>query len=839
MAEVYCEKRKCEKVWSIIEKGLGMDYDAILESIAFHLEYTLGKERYTAFDEDFELSLCYTIRDRLMERWNNTQSTYYKNNVKRVYYLSLEYLMGRALSNSLINLGIYQECRKVLKDIGYDIEELKEFEPDAGLGHGGLGRLAACFMDSMATMEIPVYGYGIRYDYGIFQQAIVDGFQIEKPDDWLNGGSPWEIVRKELVFDINFYGKVINSVDEKGRQKSEWVETEKINAEAYDYPVPGYQNNTAVSLRLWSAKATKEFDLNYFNSGDYVKAVEDKFRSENITMVLYPRDDVYRGKELRLKQEYFFVAATLQDIIRRHKVMNKSLDNLPEKAAIQMNDTHPAIAIAEMMRLLIDIYDYPWNKAWSITKEIFGYTNHTIMPEALEKWPIDLLENVLPRHLQIICQINDNFLDEVRKKYPGDEGKLKRMSIVEDGSVKYVHMANLAIVGSHSVNGVAELHTKIIKEQLFKDFDEFYPGKFKNITNGISQRRWLKLCNPLLSELITGYIGDKWVTNMDELKKLIPFSGDKEFQKKWHDVKHKNKIKLAKYIEEHNGIKINAHSIFDCQAKRIHEYKRQLLNALHVVNLYNCIREKPEKDYVPRTVIFSGKAASAYFMAKLIIKLINSIADIINNDPVIEDRLKVVFLENYGVSLGELIFPAADLSEQTSTAGMEASGTGNMKFALNGALTIGTLDGANVEIMEEVGEENIFIFGLKAEEVQNLRNSGYNPRNEYNSNEKLRTCLDLIGGGYFSHGDKKLFEPLMDSLLNKGDYFMVLKDFDSYVETQKLVSKTYKNKEKWDKMSIINTANMGKFSSDRAISQYAKEIWDVKPIHVKEWKRNK
>lgn len=827
------EMKKKEKIWSILEKKLGMSYKAIMESMAFHLEYTLGKERYTANDSDFEEAICLAVKDRLMERWNNTQSTYYRENVKRVYYLSLEYLMGRSLSNSLINLGIYEETKKIFKDIGYDLEELQEYERDAGLGNGGLGRLAACFMDSMATMEIPAYSYGLRYEYGIFKQEIKDGYQIEEPDLWLDPGSPWEIARRDYTFEVNFHGKTRAYYDKKGKKKSEWLNTEKIYAFAYDYPIPGYLNQTANSLRLWSARATQEFNLDYFNSGDYMKAVEDKVLSENITMVLYPRDDAFRGKELRLKQEYFFVSATLQDIIRRHKIVNKSLDNLPDKAAIQMNDTHPAIAIPEMMRVLMDLYDYDWDKAWDITTKVFAYTNHSVMPEAMEKWPVDLVDNLLPRHMEIIYEINERLLDEIKKKYPGDDEKLKGMSVIEEGPVKYIRMANLAIVGSHSVNGVAELHTKILRERIFKDYDEFYPKKFNNKTNGITPRRWLNHCNPFLSELITKHIGDRWVKKLDLLKKLIPLAKDREFQKKWQEVKRKNKIRLAEYIEKHNKVKVNINSMFDCQVKRIHEYKRQLLNVLHVIHLYNQIKENPGKEYVPRTVIFGGKSAPGYFAAKQVIKLINSVADLINSDPDIGDKLKVVFLEDYNVSIAELVFPAADLSEQISTAGFEASGTGCMKFALNSALTIGTLDGANIEIMEEVGKENIFIFGLTAEDVQNIKRCGYNPRDEYNSNSDLEKCLDMIASGYFSGGDTKLFESLIDSLLNKGDYFMVLKDFGSYLEAQQEVAKLYKDREKWTQKSILNTANMGKFSSDRVIADYAKEIWDVKPVCIK------
>lgn len=823
---------KTEKIWSILEQNLGMDCESILRSLAFHLEYSLGKEKYTAFDYDFAKSICLAVKDRLMERWNDTQTSYYHDNAKRVYYLSLEYLMGRTLTNSLINLNIYHETRNALNSIGYDVGEIQEFESDAGLGNGGLGRLAACFLDSMATMQIPSYGYGIRYEYGIFRQDIVDGYQVEKPDFWLNGGSPWETLRKEVRFDVNFYGKVESRVDETGRLFNAWVDTEKIHALAYDYPIPGYGNYTANTMRLWAARATNEFDLDYFNKEDYLDAVADKNESENITRVLYPRDDAFRGKELRLKQEYFFICATIQDIIRRHRIMNDTLDNLPDKVAMQLNDTHPALAVPELMRVLLDQDGYDWESAWDITTRVISYTNHTVMPEAQEKWPVEMLGNLLPRHLQIIYEINRRFLEEVEIAYPGDIERLKRMSIIQEEPVKSLRMTHLAVVGSHSVNGVAELHTSILTSKLFRDFYEMYPSKFNNKTNGITQRRWLKVCNPDLSALITENIGDAWVTDLYRLRGLIPLAADPVFREKWMSVKKRNKERLAQYIEKHLGIKVNTESVFVCQVKRIHEYKRQLMNILRIIADYNALKSNPSDSYVPKTFIFAGKAAPGYFMAKLIIKLINSVAEIINADPDVADRLKVVFLPNYGVSLGEIIFPAADVSEQISTAGMEASGTGNMKFALNGAITVGTLDGANIEIREEVGEENIIIFGLTAEEVEQTKKQGYDPREVYLANPDLRLCLDQIATGYFSRGDECLFAPIVHSLLDGGDFYMILKDFDSYLRAHERIDEIWSDRAVWATMSILNTANMGKFSSDRTIAEYASEIWDVKPVPV-------
>ncbi|OHE62291.1 MAG: glycogen phosphorylase [Treponema sp. GWB1_62_6] len=809
-----------------------MDSESLKKSFLHHMEYSLGKDEYSATTQDSYSSIALATRDRLIERWITTQQTYHKKHAKRIYYLSLEFLIGRTLGNSLINLGMYEEADKAMAELGHSLEELREKEWDAGLGNGGLGRLAACFMDSLATLEIPAVGYGIRYDYGIFFQSIKDGYQVETPDNWLRLGNIWEFPRPEFSYIVNFYGKVETFFDDKGQAHRRWANTQDIIAMAYDTPVPGYENNTVNNLRLWSAKSTREFDLNYFNDGDYIKAVSEKSVSENITKVLYPNDNLFEGKELRLRQEYFFVSATIQDIIRRYKAEHADFTEFSDQVAIQLNDTHPAISIAELMRTLVDLENLGWEEAWAITQKTFGYTNHTVLPEALERWTVDLVGKVLPRHLEIIFEINRRFLAELAVLFPGDTDMVRELSIIEEGPVKKVRMANLAIIGSHSVNGVAALHTEILKANLFKDFHTLWPAKFNNKTNGITQRRWLKLCNPRLSSLISGKIGDGWASDLFELKKLEPFAKDPEFRKSWYEIKQANKEFLAAYVLSRNNIRINTDSIFDIHVKRLHEYKRQLLNVLHVVTLYNRIKDNPGKNFVPRTVIFAGKAAPGYHMAKLIIKLINSISETVNNDPRIGDKLKVVFLRNYAVSNAEKIIPAADLSEQISTAGTEASGTGNMKFALNGAVTIGTLDGANIEIMEEVGNDNIFIFGLDAEAVAGLKRSSYDPLKYYNANPELKQVIDQISNGYFSKGNPTLFKPIIDSLLYHGDTYLLLADYESYIACQERVSEAYKDRDRWTAMSILNTARMGKFSTDRTIAEYAKEIWDVKPVPI-------
>jgi glycogen phosphorylase len=821
------------KLSGLLDAFLGMDDEALAKSFVHHLEHSLAKDQYSATQRDCLVSLCLAVRDRIIDRWNKTQQTYYEKEARRVYYLSLEFLIGRTLGNSLINLGLYETAGRALLEFGYQLETLEEAEHDAGLGNGGLGRLAACFLDSMATLELPAYGYGIRYEYGIFYQQIKEGYQIETPDNWLRYGNPWEVERPEVLFPIEFYGRVMQHTDSYGTLRHTWVDTQGVMAMAYDTPVPGYRNNTVNTMRLWSAKSTRDFDLDHFNEGDYEEAVVDKVLSETITRVLYPKDNAFAGRELRLKQQYFFVSATLQDAMRRHLKTHKVIDNFADKTAMQLNDTHPAIAIPELMRLLVDNAGMAWDQAWEITSRTFAYTNHTVLPEALEKWRVALMQHVLPRHMQIIFEINRRFLDQVRERYPNDEDRVARMSIIEEGDEKRVRMANLAVVGSHKVNGVAQLHSDLLTTTIFKDFFEFFPEKFTNKTNGITQRRWLRLCNPKLSDLITSRIGDAWITDLDRLRDLEPLVEDPEFCDQWRQVKTQNKKRLARTIRKLHGIEASPDSIFDCQVKRIHEYKRQLLNAMHVVALYNRILENPSADVVPRTIIFGGKAAPGYFQAKLIIKLITSIAETVNRDPDIDYKLRVAFMANYSVSLAEKIIPAADLSEQISTAGMEASGTGNMKFALNGALTIGTLDGANIEIKDAVGDDNIFIFGLTVDEIVSARNAGYNPRHFYNTNAELRRVVDQIGEGRFSPQQPDLFQPIIRTLLHDGDPYMIMADFGAYLESQDRVSNTYRDTDAWTRMSILNTARVGRFSSDRTIREYANEIWHVDPIPVK------
>jgi starch phosphorylase len=812
----------------------GLDKHAVKKTFVDNLTFSLAKDSYSATQRDFFYSLALSVRQRLVERWIKTQQAYYKNDAKRVYYLSLEFLIGRLLRNNLLNLQMEEATRDAMVDLGLDIEELEELEWDAGLGNGGLGRLAACFLDSMATLELPAYGYGIRYEYGIFFQKIQHGQQVETPDNWLRYGNPWELPRPEYLYPVKFYGQVETVNGHDGKPRFEWRDGQDVLAMAYDIPVPGYGKETVNSLRLWSAKSTREFDLNYFNSGDYVSAVEEKNQNENITRVLYPSDNVYQGRELRLKQEYFFVSATLQDAIRRYMKTQPDFGRFADKTAFQLNDTHPAIAIPELMRLLMDVHGLEWDQAWDLTGKVFAYTNHTVMPEALEHWPLAMVQHLLPRHTQIIEEINRRLLEQVAQKHPGDQGKLERMSIISGGPEPQVRMAQLAITGSHSVNGVAALHTRILREKVFPDFDSFYPGKFNNKTNGISPRRWLYACNPELSELISKKIGVEWIHDLSLLKKLEPFADDVLFREKWQLVKRSNKIRLAEYIRRHNGLEVPVDSLFDCQVKRMHEYKRQLLNIMGVIARYNEIKKNPQGPHVKRTVIFAGKAAPSYFMAKLVIRLINAVADLVNNDPDVGQNLKVVFMANYGVSLAELIMPAANLSEQISTAGMEASGTGNMKFALNGALTIGTLDGANIEIMEEVGPDNIFIFGLKANEVQELKQKGYDPRRYYESDADLKQVLDMISSDFFCPKEPGLFKPLAESLLQGGDHYMILADFKDYLLCQHKVDREFMGKDAWIKKSILNVARMAKFSSDRSIEEYARDIWKAVPVKVTE-----
>jgi starch phosphorylase len=821
---------------------LGMDVESLEESFVHNLEFAQAKDEFSATEYDNFRSLALTVRDRLFERWIVTQQGFYSRKAKRVYYLSLEFLMGRALGNAILNLGLEQETSRAMQELGYRLESLEDREYDAGLGNGGLGRLAACFLDSMATLALPAYGYGIRYEYGIFFQRIQGGAQVETPDNWLRHGNPWEVERPEFMYPVQFYGQVSQRTDADGRLRFDWQDTQVIMAMAYDTPIPGYRNDTVNNMRLWAAKSTREFDLDYFNHGDYERAVSDKAHSETISKVLYPNDNVFEGRELRLKQEYFFVSATLQDIVRRYrKSSNGGFADFPEQVAVQLNDTHPAVAILELMRLLLDREGLAWERAWAITVASFGYTNHTILPEALEKWPVSLFGYLLPRHLQIAFEINRRLLEEAASRWPGEEDRFQRMSLFEEGGEKRLRMANLAIVGSHSVNGVSALHTDILKKELFRDFYELWPERFNNKTNGITPRRWLRLCNPGLSGLISSRIGEGWVRDLAELRGLEPLAEEAEFRARWREAKQANKQRLAECIRQLTGAAVDPGTLFDCQVKRIHEYKRQLLNVLHVLSLYRFLKANPGAPIVPRTVIFAGKAAPGYAAAKLIIRLIHAAAEKVRGDPAMAGRLTVVFLPNYGVSLAERIMPAADLSEQISTAGTEASGTGNMKFALNGALTIGTLDGANVEIREEVGEENFFLFGLTAGEVAEWKDRGYDPRELYRANLQLRGALDMIGSGELSPGQPELFAPLFQGLVEGGDPFMLLADFDSYLTCQKRVSAAYRDPEGWTRMSILNVARMGRFSSDRTIREYAEEIWGVHPVPVKlpEQKRGK
>jgi starch phosphorylase len=796
------------------------------EGFLHNRRYSLAKDLYTATDYDNYESLAMAIRDRLIERWILTQQRYHDENCKRVYYLSLEFLTGRLLGNNILNLGIEEESRKAMDELGFGLEDLYEQEIDPGLGNGGLGRLAACFLDSMATLGIPATGYGIRYDYGIFNQKIVNGYQVEFPDEWLKLGNPWEFERPEYTLKVHFYGKTVRRVDKNGKFCVDWVNTSDILAIAYDTPIPGYGNGVVNNLRLWSARSTDEFDFEYFNTGDYIRACEDKIMSENISRVLYPSDSIYKGIELRLKQEYFFTSASMQDIIRRFKMHNPDFLAFPDKVAIQLNDTHPTIAIVELMRILIDEEELDWDAAWDITVRIFAYTNHTMMPEALERWPVSLFGKLLPRHLELIYEINMRFLRSVANRFPHDLDRIRRMSIIEEGPDKRIRMSHLAIAGSHSVNGVSKLHTDLLEKTIFRDFYEMYPDKFNSKTNGITQRRWLLKANPELSDLISGTTGDGWITDLTQLKKLVPFAPDASFREKWMAVKRKNKERLAGYIREKTGLRVDPASMYDVQIKRIHEYKRQLLFAIYLISQYVNIKSNPSGDVVPRTAIVAGKAAPAYAMAKLIIKFINNIADVINKDPGVRDKLKVVFLENYGVSVAEKIFPASDLSEQVSTAGREASGTGNMKFMLNGAVTIGTWDGANIEIAEEVGMDNIFIFGLKPDGIRNLKSGGYDPRKYLRANPLLEESLRLVREDFFSQFEPGLFKPIHDSLIWHDEY-MVFADFEDYLRTQNKAAQAFLDTGRWAEMSILNTASSGKFSSDRTVQEYARQIWKV------------
>jgi len=798
-----------------------------------HLHFTVTKDRIVATPRDYYQAFAHTVYDHLAGRWIRTQQHYYDKDPKRVYYLSLEYYMGRTLTNSMLNLGIDNEVETAMYQLGLQKEEIEENEVDAGLGNGGLGRLAACFLDSMATLGLPAYGYGLRYEYGIFSQRIRDGWQVEEPDDWLRYGNPWEKARPDFMIPVRFSGMATRNPDRSGS----WTGGDVVLALPYHNPVPGYGNNTCNTLLLWSAHAAKDFDLNYFNDGDYIQAVLSRNTAENITRVLYPNDNVFEGKELRLKQEYFMVAATVSDILRRYKsatpgvvrISRTTFDELPDKVAIQLNDTHPALAIPELMRVLVDVEKLTWEKAWDITVRTCAYTNHTLLPEALERWPVSMLESLLPRHLQIIYDINQELMDTVSAKFPGDFDRMRRMSCVEEHGEKKINMAHLAIVGSHAVNGVAAIHSQLLTTTIFKDFYELYPERFQNKTNGITPRRWLLLCNPGLSDLISEKIGENWVTQLDDLSQLRAFANDEEFLKNIAQIKMEKKTQLAEYLKKYHDVEVNPEHLFDIQVKRIHEYKRQLMNVLHVITLYNRIKENPGGKFVSRTVMIGGKAAPGYHVAKKIIKLITAVGSVIDNDKAVAGRLKLVFLENYRVSFAEKIIPAADLSQQISTAGTEASGTGNMKFMLNGALTIGTLDGANIEMMEEMGKENIFTFGMNVEEVEETKKTGYDPRYFYESDMELKKCINMIQRGAFSPHSPALFSDLVNILLNH-DTYMICKDYRSYVDCQDRVSELFAKPSQWNEKALMNIAASGKFSSDRTISEYAKDIWGCEPI---------
>ncbi|MEI6518724.1 MAG: glycogen/starch/alpha-glucan phosphorylase [bacterium] len=823
-----------EKQWHLHNKG--NDVESIKTSILSNLEYRLAKDKYGATTYDRFLATAYAVQERVLERWINTQQKYHHANPKRVYYISMEFLLGRSLSNSLINLGLYDEFKSAVTALGMDFNEIIESEFDAGLGNGGLGRLAACFLDSMATMGIPAVGYGIRYNYGLFNQKIMDGRQMEEPDNWLKMPNPWEIERPEFTFKVQLNGTVSRPLHHENDPKmpSLWDTKEIVEAVAFDMPTPGFNKQNVNTLRLWTAQSAAEFNLDNFNQGDYMSASYNQVMSENISKILYPNDHFFVGRELRLKQEYFLVSASIRDIIRRFKSDNMTAwITFPEHVAIQLNDTHPSLAIPELMRLLVDEEGLTWDIAWDITKRTFSYTNHTVLPEALEEWPTDMMEKLLPRHMEIIYLINYYFLQEVSRKYPGDVERLRRMSIISEEGVKRVRMAYLACVGCHKVNGVAELHTRLLKETVLKDFADFWPDKFINITNGVTPRRWILKANKCLSGLIKETIGTGWITDLFELHKLEDYADDPAFHEVWRIARQHCSAPLIKRLFKDNNIIVPQNSILDVQVKRIHEYKRQLLFALFIVARYLDIKDNPNGNFVPRTCIVGGKAAPGYWMAKNIILFVNRIADMINHDPQVEGKLQIAFMPNYGVSLAEDLIPAATLSEQISTAGKEASGTGNMKLALNGAVTIGTMDGANIEILEEVGRDNMFIFGLNANQVSELKSNGYDPATYIGKSEKLQRVLRLIECDFFSPGDSNLFRPIYEHV-TRYDEYLIAADFESYLKTQAQVDEAYRDQFKWTKMSILNCARCGKFSSDRSIAEYATKIWDAETLFIAE-----
>ncbi|MBN1140466.1 MAG: glycogen/starch/alpha-glucan phosphorylase [Deltaproteobacteria bacterium] len=816
------------QVSSCEDDRTGTSVETLRRAILDHLYYSQGRVPALATSNDWYMALAYVVRDRIMGRWIKALETLEKKGTRMVGYLSAEYLPGPHLLNGILNLGIGDQMRQAVARLGLDLETLVEQEEEPGLGNGGLGRLAACYVDSLATLKVPAIGYGIRYEYGIFEQKIEGGRQVEVTDKWLRWGNPWEIEQAELIFDVGLGGRTESYHDHQGNYQVRWVPERVVKGVAYDTPIPGYRNESLSLLRLWKAEAVESFDFQAFNVGDYYGAVQEKIASETISKVLYPNDEPSAGKQLRLAQQYFFVSCSLQDMIRVHLLSGHSLDTFHEWFAVQLNDTHPSIAVAELMRLFVDEYFMAWEEAWEITWRTFSYTNHTLLPEALEKWPLPLFRQLLPRHLEIIFEINRRFLDAVRSRHPGDDGLLARLSLIDERDDRYVRMAHLACVGSHAVNGVAALHTELLKETVLRDFYQLNPEKFVNITNGVTPRRWMALANPALTRLISGRIGEGWISHLEELQALESHADDPDFRNQWRQVKLRNKELLAGFIRERAKIAVDPKTLFDVQVKRIHEYKRQHLNVLHIIALYLRIKNNLRTEITPRTFIFGGKAAPGYFMAKLMIQLVNGVAAVVNSDPDVAGRLKVVFFPNFNVKNGQRVYPAADLSEQISLAGKEASGTGNMKFSMNGALTIGTLDGANVEIREKVGAENFFLFGLRAEEVQELKARGYQPRPYYESNREVGSVIDLIASGRFSNGDRGLFRPLVDSLLYHDEY-LLMADFASYLEAQTQVDLAYRDPECWTRMSILNVARMGKFSSDRSIREYCEKIWRVAP----------
>ncbi|UJS19612.1 MAG: glycogen/starch/alpha-glucan phosphorylase [Candidatus Brocadia sp.] len=828
MAKPSQKKRESSMLGTGENIRTGTSIASLKKAILDNLYYIQGRTPELATKNDWYMAVAYTVRDRMLRHFIHSLKRMQDAKVKIVSYLSAEFLMGPHLGNNLLNLGITDQTRQAAKEIGLELNDLLAQEEEPGLGNGGLGRLAACYMDSLASLTVPAIGYGIRYEFGIFDQEIHDGWQVEKTDKWLRLGNPWEICRPEISYEVNFGGHTAQYLDDKGCFRVRWNPHRVVKGIAYDTPVPSYRDDMVDMLRLWKSEAIESFDFQAFNVGDYYKAVDMKVVSETVSKVLYPNDEPEIGKTLRLAQQYFFVSCSLQDMIRIHLARGKGIETFHESFAVQLNDTHPSIAVAELMRLLVDEHLMDWDSAWQITGKTMAYTNHTLLPEALEKWPLPLFKRTLPRHLEIIYEINRRFLDDVRHRYPGDDGLVARLSLIDESGEKYVRMAHLASVGSHRINGVAALHSNLLTRTVLKDLYDLYPDRFVNVTNGVTPRRWIALSNPSLTALITRSIGDRWIRHFeDEIRKIEPLADDAGFRQEWRKIKRKNKARLAAIIQERTGIVPNPDSLFDIQVKRIHEYKRQHLNVLNIITLYNRIRKNPGQEIIPRTFIFGGKAAPGYFMAKLIIKLINSVAEVINTDQDVAGRLTVVFFPDFNVKSAQHIYPAAELSEQISTAGKEASGTGNMKFSMNGALTIGTLDGANVEIREEVGQENFFLFGLSAEEVHNEKARGYRPRDYYDSNPCLREVIEQIWSGYFSRGDAELFRPLVENLLNH-DPFMLLADYQSYIDCQDGVSSAYHDQERWTRMSILNVARMGKFSSDRSIREYCDTIWNIK-----------